>query len=219
MRLLDVMGPVMIGPSSSHTAGAARIGRIARTLLAEPPVRVRVGLHGSFAQTYRGHGTDRAVIGGLLDMPVDDPRLRESLALAAQAGLAFEFKPVHLKNAHPNTLVLEVWGSAGAALTLRAASTGGGSIRVEGIDGLAVNFTGEAHTLIVEHRDVPGVIARVSAALAAAGVNIATMQVARQAAGQAALSVLEVDSIPAQAVMDALRQGKDVHRAIFLERF
>ena len=126
MDLFDLIGPVMIGPSSSHTAGAARIGLTAYSLLGERVVKADVGLHGSFAKTYRGHGTDRAIVGGLLGMHVDDPRLRDSLEIARQQGMDVRFEQVNLRGAHPNTVRLHVTGERGTALTLEAASVGGG---------------------------------------------------------------------------------------------
>ena len=128
MNLFDIIGPVMIGPSSSHTAGAARIGRVARQLLGEPPVKAVVSFHGSFEKTYRGHGTDRAVVGGLLDMAVDDERLRRSLHIAKEQGLEVTFRAVHLRDAHPNTVVVEAVGESGRRVRVQAASIGGCSI-------------------------------------------------------------------------------------------
>ena len=120
MDLFDLIGPVMIGPSSSHTAGAARIGLTAYSLLGERVVKADVGLHGSFAKTYRGHGTDRAIVGGLLGMHVDDPRLRDSLEIARQQGMDVRFEQVNLRGAHPNTVRLHVTGERGTALTPRS---------------------------------------------------------------------------------------------------
>ena len=190
MRLFDVLGPVMIGPSSSHTAGAARIGRTARQLLGEAPVRADIGLYGSFATTGRGHGTDRAIVAGLLGMKPDDPRLPDSFALAREAGLDFAIHPVELRSAHPNTAVLALEGPT-RRLNLSAASVGGGRIRVTSIDGVAADFGGDANTLIIHNDDTPGCIAEVALALA-------PMQVFRSAPGGEAVMVLECDShIPA----------------------
>ena len=141
MDLFDIIGPVMIGPSSSHTAGAARIGRIARLLLGEQPVEARIGLWGSFQKTYQGHGTDRALIGGLLGMAVDDTRLRDSLRYAREAGLTSTFTNARLRNAHPNTVVLDLTGAQGRTLRMQAASVGGGEIIIEAVDGLETAIT------------------------------------------------------------------------------
>ena len=131
MDIFDIIGPVMIGPSSSHTAGAARIGRAARGLMDDEIAKAVITLSGSFARTYRGHGTDRALIAGLMDMAVDDIRLRDSLELAKTAGLSYEFRLEDIPDAHPNTAVLELTGVHGGRLSMRACSVGGGAIRVE----------------------------------------------------------------------------------------
>lgn len=205
MNLFDIIGPVMIGPSSSHTAGAARIGRITRQLLGEKPVKAVVSFHGSFEKTYRGHGTDRAVAGGLMDFPVDDERLRRSLHLAKEAGLEITFRPVRLRDAHPNTVVVEATGESGKQITVQAASIGGGSIRVQYLDGLEVGFSGEKTTLVIRHTDAPGAIAMVTHLLSDARINIATMRVFRREAGGEAIMAIELDDCPGQALMTALR--------------
>lgn len=194
MRLFDVLGPVMIGPSSSHTAGAARIGYTAQKLLGETPVKARIGLHGSFATTGRGHGTDRAIVAGLLGMKPDDPRLSDSFALAEQEGMEFSIRPVELRAAHPNTAVLELKGRRGRTLAMTAASVGGGRIRVVEIDGVTADFGGDSNTLIIHNADTPGYIAEVTTAIARRRINIASMQVFRAAPGGYAVMVLECDS-------------------------
>ncbi|HIT68959.1 MAG TPA: L-serine ammonia-lyase, iron-sulfur-dependent, subunit beta [Candidatus Aphodomonas merdavium] len=201
----DIIGPVMIGPSSSHTAGAARIGRIARDLLGETPVRARIGFHGSFAKTYHGHGTDRAIAGGLLGMDVDDPGLRGALVQAREKGLEITFEPVQLRDAHPNTVLLSIAAPDGRELSVRAASVGGGRVLIQELNGLEVNFSGEENTLIIRHRDMPGAIAQVSSLLAGADVNIATMRVFRQKAGGSAVMALELDRLPDPSIVAALR--------------
>lgn len=206
MSLFDIIGPVMIGPSSSHTAGAARIGRVARQLLGERPVRAEVGFHGSFEKTYRGHGTDRAVAGGLLDMGVDDARLRGSLDLAREAGLEIVFRPVRLRDAHPNTVVVDVTGESGKRIVVQAASVGGGSIRVQYLDGLEVGFSGKRTTLVIRHTDAPGAIAHVTSLVSQENINIATMRVFRREAGGEAVMAIELDAVPNEALLSALRR-------------
>lgn len=218
MDLFDIIGPIMIGPSSSHTAGAARIGRVARRLLGERVMKAEIGFHGSFAKTWQGHGTDRAVIGGLLDLEVDDVRLRESLTLAVEMGMDYVFNAVNLRDAHPNTVVIEAWGQSGRHLTLRAASIGGGNIMVQSLDGLEVNFSGKENTLIIRHLDAPGAIAQVSGLLARSDVNIATMRVFRAEAGGAAIMALETDSLPSQDTVEALRSIPGISSVTLLER-
>ena len=191
MRLFDVLGPVMIGPSSSHTAGAAKIGYTAQKLLGEVPAQADIGLYGSFATTGKGHGTD--------------PRLPDSFALAAQRGMQFSIHPVELRSAHPNTAVLTLTSRTGRQLSLKAASVGGGRIRVTEIDGVPADFGGDSNTLIIHNEDTPGCIAEVTMALALRRINIASMQVFRAAAGGYAVMVLECDSLERQlAVMPGL---------------
>lgn len=218
MHLFDVIGPVMIGPSSSHTAGAARIGRVVRRLLGAQPVQADIGFHGSFATTYQGHGTDRAVAGGLMDFDVDDARLRDSLTLAREAGLVLRFSPIHLRNAHPNTIVIDARAADGRRITVQAASVGGGSIRIESMNGLEVGFSGTENTIVIQHRDAPGVIARVSGLIAQRRMNIATMRVFRKHIGAEAVMVLEVDGKPPQELLEALQALPEITSIAFLEK-
>ena len=194
MRLFDVLGPVMIGPSSSHTAGAAKIGYTAQKLLGELPAEADIGLYGSFATTGKGHGTDRALVAGLLGLRPDDPRLPDSFALAQKAGMKFIIHPVELRTAHPNTTVLTLKSRSGRTLTLKAASVGGGRIRVTEIDGVPADFGGDSNTLIIHNEDTPGCIAEVTTCLAMRRINIASMQVFRASTGGSAVMVLECDS-------------------------
>ena len=218
MDLFEIIGPVMIGPSSSHTAGAARIGKVARQLLGSRVKRAEIGLCGSFAKTWKGHGTDRAIIGGLLGMEVDDERLRFSLRLARLAGLTYEFREVSLRSAHPNTAMIEAWGPDGEHVRVTAASVGGGSILIRELDGMEVDFTGEQDTLIVLHRDVPGVIAAVTGKIAEAGLNVAAMRDFRAEAGGNAVMVLELDALPEQATVEALRTVPEIAKVTLLAR-
>lgn len=216
MNLFDIVGPVMIGPSSSHTAGAARIGRVARRLLGEDVAEARVGFCGSFARTWRGHGTDRAVVGGLMDVAADDARLRDSLDEAKRRGLSVTFEEIQLKGAHPNTVRLRLRGVSGKRIEVTGASVGGGSIEIREIDGLSLRVTAQKHTLIIAHRDTPGIIARVSSLLAGAPVNIATMQVARSAAGGKAMTTMELDELPPDEIIAALKVMKGVESVTLL---
>ena len=218
MHLFDVIGPVMIGPSSSHTAGAARIGKVVRRLLGAQPVQADIGFHGSFATTYQGHGTDRAVAGGLMDFDVDDARLRDSLSLARESGLVLRFSPIHLRNAHPNTIVIDARAADGRRINVQAASIGGGSIRIESMNGLDVGFSGTENTIVIQHQDAPGVIARVSGLIAERQMNIATMQVFRKHLGAEAVMVLEVDGKPPRELLDALQDLPGINTIAFLEK-
>ena len=216
MDIFDVIGPIMIGPSSSHTAGAVRIGCVARRLLGCPVEKAEIGLYGSFASTYQGHGTDRAIVAGLMDMPVDDPRIRDSIALAEAAGMQFNFFEVdNLRDAHPNTVLIRAEGG-GAKIELQAASVGGGAIRVEKLDGIRVSFSGKNNTLIIMHTDAPGVIAHVTSLLAGQSVNIAAMQVFRTVPGGVAVMVIEADDLPSSSMMDCLRGLRGVHTVTLL---
>ncbi len=194
MNVFDIIGPVMIGPSSSHTAGAVRIGRIARALLNDEPVCARIGLYGSFAKTYRGHGTDKALVGGILGMEPDDIRIRDSLSLATGQGLRYSFEEAVLENAHPNTAVITLTGKDGGSVSVQGASVGGGNIVISRIGGLAVELTGQSVSLIVLHEDTPGIIATVTNFIAAQGINIGSLRLTRDQKGGLAVMTLEVDS-------------------------
>ena len=193
MRLFDVLGPVMTGPSSSHTAGAVRIGLTARNLLGEAPKTAEILLHGSFAATGRGHGTDRALVAGLLGMLPDDERIPDSFSLAQQAGLDYTIGTVVLRGAHPNTALLRLEGVSGRKLEVMGASIGGGRINICQIDGITTNFGGDHNPLIVHNQDTPGHVAAVTAALMQRHVNIATMQLYRSEQGGYAVMILECD--------------------------
>ena len=193
MSVFDVIGPRMIGPSSSHTAGALRLGLLARAVLGRAPTRARVGLHGSFATTYRGHGTDRAVAAGLLGMAPDDPRIPRSLEVARDQGLDVTFEPADLgPDAHPATLAFELEAN-GERATMVGASVGGGSVQVTAVNGRAVDLTGKYDTLIVEARDIPGTTAAITRLLAEEDVNIAFLEVSREKRGRDATMLIQAD--------------------------
>jgi L-serine dehydratase len=193
INIFDMMGPVMVGPSSSHTAGAARIGNMGRTLLGEEVARADIGLHGSFAETGFGHGTDRALLAGLLGMKPDDLRIPNAYEEANRAGMAYSFRTVELRDAHPNTALLELTGKSGKKLTLQASSIGGGAIVVNKIDGIDVNFTGDFNTLIVRNQDESGSVAAITSILSQVHINVANMSVNRHRRGGDALMVIETD--------------------------
>ena len=193
INIFDMMGPVMVGPSSSHTAGAARIGNMGRTLLGEEVARADIGLHGSFAETGYGHGTDRALLAGLLGMKPDDLRIPNAYEEANRAGMAYSFRTVELRDAHPNTALLELTGKSGKKLTLQASSVGGGAIVVNKIDGIDVNFTGDFNTLIVRNQDESGSVAAITSILSQVHINVANMSVNRHRRGGDALMVIETD--------------------------
>lgn len=193
MNVFDIIGPVMIGPSSSHTAGAARIGRMARHLLGEPVVKAHVLLAGSFASTYRGHGTDRAIMAGIMNMKPDDKRIRNSLEIAREKGIDFEMEPEEIENCHPNTARISLVGETGKKLVMQASSVGGGNIMITEINGLRVDISGQYLTLVVVHKDVPGMIAIVTTAMAENGMNIFNFTLSRDKKGGTAVMTIEVD--------------------------
>jgi L-serine dehydratase len=205
--VFEVIGPVMIGPSSSHTAGAVRLGRLARSVLGGTPARARITLHGSFASTGRGHGTDLALVAGLLGYAPDDPRIRVADAEAEATGLVTAFEDDDLGEVHPNTARIAMTSSDGRTVTVQGSSVGGADVILTAIDDFDVAITGELPVLVVEHQDQPGVIASVSAILAEHGVNIASMEVSRERRGARALMVIEtdqpVDARTVAAVADA----------------
>lgn len=201
MNIFEILGPVMVGPSSSHTAGAVRIGLMTRRLLGQKPVKAKIGMYGSFLATGRGHGTDRAVVAGLLGMKPDDIRIPESFELAAADGLSFSFEEANLSGAHPNTVLLEVEGDGGRELSVQASSLGGGRIMVNRLDGIDVNCTCEMPTLIVHNMDQPGHVAEVTSMLSHKSVNIANMSLYRDKRGGRAVMVVETDQpIPEEAL-------------------
>ena len=211
--VFDIVGPVMIGPSSSHTAGAVRLGLMARAILGEEPVRAGIQLTGSFARTYRGHGTDKALTAGILGFMPDDVRIQEALSLAASMGLELAFQKVDIPDAPPNTAVIHLTGAEGRTVKVQGASVGGGNIRITGIDRFAVDLTGELPALITIHRDQPGVMMRVTSILAAEGLNIAFMRLSRQRRGEMAMMILELDELPSAAAVTACRDLDVVEQA------
>ncbi len=194
MSLLDVIGPVMVGPSSSHTAGACRLALLARHALGDAPSRARFTLHGSFAKTARGHGTDLALVAGALGFAPDDARIPQAHDEATRHGLGIEFASADLGDVHPNSVRIELWASADERrLELLGSSLGGGLVKAFGLDGFRLEFSGGAPTLLVRHRDTPGVIARVTRVIADDDVNVATLFSARQRKGGEAMMSVECD--------------------------
>lgn len=216
MNLFDIIGPVMVGPSSSHTAGAARIGRVGRTLLAERVADAEIYFHGSFRDTGKGHGTDRAVIAGLLGMRVDDPRIPDSFLIAEQEGMHYSINGIDLGDAHPNTVRMKLTGESGRTLELEAASVGGGSIEIRGLDGLSVSFGADYPTLIVHNIDRPGCVREVTAMLAEKSVNIAAMQLYRGIRGGNAVMVIECDEEVPEETVKCLEDLEGIIKVTYL---
>ncbi len=204
VSLLDIIGPVMVGPSSSHTAGACRIGLLARGLVGGTPERARIELHGSFARTGEGHGTDKALAGGLLGFRPDDERLRDALDIMEREGLDYQFEKTTLADdAHPNTCRLTV-ERAGQTTTVIGSSLGAGRVRLSEIDGYPVELTGHLPTIVLVAADQPGSVARIAGILAEQQVNLATMRLTRKERGGDAFMVIECDEPPGGAARQAI---------------
>jgi L-serine dehydratase len=205
VSLFDILGPVMVGPSSSHTAGACRLGLMARAIFGGTPTRARIALHGSFAATGEGHGTHRALVGGLIGIAPDDLRLKRAYDEAKAAGLEWDFEEVDLgEDAHPNTAVLELT-SGDERVVVRGSSVGGGRVEVTELDGFPISLSGAYHTLVVLARDEPGTIMTISGLLAAETINLATMRVDRTGRQKDALMTLEADAPIPERVLEELR--------------
>ena len=217
MGIFDIMGPVMVGPSSSHTAGAVRIGAVTRKLLGEKPVRAELLLHGSFAATGRGHGTDRALAAGLLGMKPDDERIPRSFEAAEKEGLKVTVGTVALRNVHPNTAMLRIEGASGRRLEVVASSLGGGNIKVCRLDGIETNFSGDCPTLIIRNVDRPGLVSEATLLLARCTVNIAAMQLYRDVRGGRAVMVLECDGPIPPAPLEELAKTDGILRVTYLD--
>ncbi|MGG5317659.1 L-serine ammonia-lyase, iron-sulfur-dependent subunit beta [Enterococcus sp. AZ072] len=190
--IFDIIGPIMIGPSSSHTAGAARIGKVVRKIFGERPDTVDIYLYESFAKTYRGHGTDIALVGGLLGMEPEDPRLSDSLKIAHEEGMEILFVPKQEKAEHPNMVQLKLTRGT-HVLTVTGISIGGGNIQISEVNGFKLSLSLGMPTFVIVHQDVPGMIAHISQLFFDAEVNIGTMSVSREAVGEKAITVIEID--------------------------
>lgn len=217
MNVFDIIGPVMIGPSSSHTAGAARIGKTAALLLGSPAVKADILLHGSFAKTYKGHGTDKALVGGILKMDPSDPGIRTSLDRAKELGMEVTIHTGTIDNAHPNTAFVTLTDKEGHEISVQGSSVGGGNIVINQVNGMEVQFTGQHTTLIVMHQDVPGTIARVTGLVAEHQANICNFRLNRKEKGGLAIMTIEMDSDFDQALVSQLRELPSVYNVILLK--
>jgi L-serine dehydratase len=218
MNIFDIIGPVMIGPSSSHTAGAVRIGKVTRRLLDEEVVKAVIQLHGSFADTYKGHGTDNALIGGLMGFSTDDERIRNSKELAKKAGMVYRIETISLQEAHPNTVVIEAEGRSGRKVVVLGASVGGGNIMIQKINGIHVEFDGQYYSLIVNHRDKPGVIAFVTGRVGQSQINIAGMRDYRSSRGGEAIMIIETDQEVDEKTVFDIKNNININNAIYIEK-
>lgn len=212
--VFDILGPIMIGPSSSHTAGAARLGKVARSVANGELEEVTFLLHGSFGKTYKGHGTDRALVAGILGMEPSDIRLRDSLEIAKEIGLKFKFEEADLGDAHPNTVKFKMVTKKGNKCDVVGCSIGGGSIQVTEVNGNKVEFTGEYPTLIISHQDIPGSVSKVTSILYHEEVNIAFMKVFRDQKGKDATMVFEIDHTISDEAIEKIKEIESIRRVI-----
>ncbi|MBC5629248.1 L-serine ammonia-lyase, iron-sulfur-dependent, subunit beta [Clostridium sp. NSJ-6] len=214
--IFDVLGPVMIGPSSSHTAGAARLGKIARTIVNQPIKDVTFLLHGSFRETYKGHGTDRALVAGILGMLPDDVRLKDSIAIAESEGIALRFLPADLGQVHPNTVKFLITDSNDIQWEILGSSIGGGLVEIYEINGNKVKITGEYPTIITCHDDIPGTVSKISTLFYENKINIAFMTLVRSQKGKDATMTFEIDDSISEEIIDSIKAIDGVNRVILI---
>ena len=210
MDVFDIIGPIMIGPSSSHTAGAARIGKYALNILGAKPVKADIYFSGSFAKTYKGHGTDKAIVAGILGMDTDDPGIKYSFETAEHRGLEFAFHTGEIENAHPNTAFIVLTSESGKTVEVQGASVGGGNIVITKINGTEVEITGKFTTMIVLHRNIPGMISDVTRVLAQNGINIGKSDLRRNPRGGKGVMIIELDSDVPEYVNDEIKEMDNV---------
>lgn len=218
ISVFDVLGPNMIGPSSSHTAGAARIGFLAQKMIGGSVIRADFTLYGSFAKTYHGHGTDRALLGGIMGFSTDDMRIRNSFEIAQENGLAYTFTLNETETEiHPNTVDISMTNKNGQTMTIRGESLGGGKVRIVRINDVKVDFTGEYSAVIVVQQDKPGVVAHITKVLSDRGVNIAFMRLFREAKGHTAYTIVESDGKLPEDVAENLKENINVHDVMIVQ--
>ena len=218
LSIFDVIGPNMIGPSSSHTAGAVSIALLARKMCPSPIKKVTFTLYGSFSKTYRGHGTDRALLGGILGFATDDARIRESFEWAKKYHVEYYFIiaddiPVN----HPNTVDINIECDDGYTLSVRGESTGGGKVKIVSINHIDVEFTGEYSTMIVRQTDQPGVVAHIAQCLAHQDVNIAFMRLFREDKGATAFTVVESDEPIPDRILKEMKTNEHIHEIMLIQ--
>jgi len=212
----DILGPIMIGPSSSHTAGAARLAKVAGTIAGNNIKKVEFLLHGSFAQTYKGHGTDKALVAGILNMDPWDENLKRSFEIAAENGIKLIFKETDLGDVHPNTVKFLITKEDGHVTEVTGSSIGGGNILVFDIDGQKVDFKGDKPTLLTQHKDLPGVISKISSLFYDENMNIGTMRVYRTGKGRTATMALETDTEIPEKIMNKIKQIEEIENVKFI---
>lgn len=216
MNIFEILGPVMVGPSSSHTAGAVRIGYVCRKLMGEKIVTADIGLYGSFLLTGKGHGTPQAIVAGLLGMTPDDARIPNSFEIAKAQGLKFTIGEAKLKEAHPNSVLLKLTGESGKELEVIGESLGGSIINIAQIDGLPANISGDYPTLIASNMDVPGMVAKVSKVLFEAKINIAQMHLYRASRGKNSVLIAECDQEIENKTLNDIRDLDGIMKVSYL---
>ncbi|EIQ82967.1 UNVERIFIED_CONTAM: L-serine ammonia-lyase, iron-sulfur-dependent subunit beta [Streptococcus canis] len=215
--VFDIIGPVMIGPSSSHTAGAVRIGRVVHSIFGEIPDEVTFHLYNSFAKTYQGHGTDKALVAGIMGMDTDNPDIKHSMEIAYQKGIKIYWDILKDSNApHPNTVKISV-KKGDKSMSVTGVSIGGGNIQVTELNGFSVSLSMNTPTIITVHQDIPGMIAKVTDILSSNDINIATMTVTRESAGEKAIMIMEVDSRECQEVVKLIAKIPNIHNVNFFD--
>lgn len=218
ISIFDVIGPNMIGPSSSHTAGAVSIALLTRKLFPKPIKRVTFTLYGSFAKTYHGHGTDKALLGGTLGFATDDVRIRDAFQIATEQGLEYDFQvDEETVTNHPNTADIVLESEDGYTQSVRGESIGGGKVRIVRINDIDVDFTGEYSTLIVRQDDKPGIVAHISQCLAKYDVNIAFMRLFREDKGATAYTIVESDEKIPEELLEEIKTNQHVHELMLVQ--
>ena len=217
LQVFDILGPIMIGPSSSHTAGAVRIGKYARSVLGKKPVKAVIRFSGSFAKTYKGHGTDKAVIAGILGMDTVDSRIRNSMQIATEEGLDFIFIEEDIDGAHPNTAEITLTDAAGRSALIQGASIGGGNNVINKINDTEVSISGKSDTLVIPHDDIPGMIAVVTNILAEKGVNVHGFSLGRDRKGGTAVMTIEIDGDFDESINEAIMECPNIHASTVLK--
>lgn len=216
MNIFEILGPVMVGPSSSHTAGAVRIGYISNRLMGEKITKAEIGLYGSFLMTGKGHGTTKAIVAGLLGMKPDDERIPNAFEEAEKQGLSFTIGEANLKDVHPNSVELKLEGKHGKKLEIVGESLGGSIINIARIDGLSANFSGDYPTLICRNTDVPGMVAKVSTILAVSNINIANLQLYRSSRGDCSAFIVECDQEISSATLSDISNLNGIIKVSYL---
>jgi L-serine dehydratase len=219
MGIMDVIGPIMIGPSSSHTAGAAKIGFLARLIYGKEINQVVITLYNSFAKTGKGHGTDKAIIGGILGMKMDDERIPRSFDIAKEKGLTFHFQYVQDPEKHPNETKIEIIDNiSGEKYSISGYSIGGGNAKIDEINGIKVDFSGKHDMLLVSYNDVPGMIGYIGEVLGDNHINIAYVQISRDASIGKAMAILKLDDFCSEDIVAKLCENKNIINAISFPR-